>query len=356
MLGPPRALVRRSDSPGSISQQGAWPSLDSTSRGCYVCDTTRPPVRTPANPALLVSGSWDATLKVWDPHASPDAALLRTLPLPSKVFAMDCTPSWKGPDIAPVLDATPRLVVAMAERAVYVYNLQTLRDAVGQGPSAPVEPEQTRESSLKFMLRDLRCMPSGIGYATSSVEGRIAVEFFDASPEGQAQKYAFKSHRKEVDGEDVVYPIHAMAFHPWYVYAAHQLWHVRLGRRRRTLCLVGPGGEETDPAVRAALGGECVGMQCRRARPCDCHGRQQPARGRASTAGTCGDPAEGRRGGGESTCVYSPSPKPRNSYAASAASSASWKSRRSVSVPSSPTLTRTRLRLTPTDSVQSISP
>ena len=30
----------------------------------------------------------------------------------------------------------------------------------------------------------------------------------------QAQKYAFKCHRKTEDGKDVVYPVNAMSFHP----------------------------------------------------------------------------------------------------------------------------------------------
>lgn len=76
------------------------------------------------------------------------------------------------------------------------------------------EPWQRRESSLKFMTRTVRCMPNGQGYASSSIEGRVAVEFFDASDESQKRKYAFKCHRQVEDGVDVVYPVNALAFHP----------------------------------------------------------------------------------------------------------------------------------------------
>jgi hypothetical protein len=34
------------------------------------------------------------------------------------------------------------------------------------------------------------------GYALSSVEGRVAMEYFDQSAESQKRKYAFKCHRK----------------------------------------------------------------------------------------------------------------------------------------------------------------
>jgi hypothetical protein len=46
----------------------------------------------------------------------------------------------------------------------------------------------------------------------SSVEGRVAVEYFDPSPEAQSKKYAFKCHRQG----DLVYPVNAMSFHPVY--------------------------------------------------------------------------------------------------------------------------------------------
>ena len=59
------------------------------------------------------------------------------------------------------------------------------------------------------------------GYASSSIEGRVAVEFFDPSQEVQNRKYAFKCHRRVIDGVDTVYPVNALAFHPVYVCADH---------------------------------------------------------------------------------------------------------------------------------------
>lgn len=52
------------------------------------------------------------------------------------------------------------------------------------------------------------------GYATASVEGRIAVEYFDPAPKVQEQKYAFKCHRQTIDDVDHVWPVNALAFHP----------------------------------------------------------------------------------------------------------------------------------------------
>ena len=113
-----------------------------------------------------------------------------------------------------------KLVVAMASRALHIYDLKGLSLLASQSSQpAPneleIEPWQKRESSLKFMTRAVACMPKDEGYASSSIEGRVAVEWFDPSDESQARKYAFKCHRTQgQDGVDVVYPVNALAFHP----------------------------------------------------------------------------------------------------------------------------------------------
>lgn len=76
------------------------------------------------------------------------------------------------------------------------------------------QPEQARESSLKYQTRCIRCYPNGTGYALSSIEGRVAMEYFDNSEQVQTKKYAFKCHRRSEAGRDVVFPVNAIAFHP----------------------------------------------------------------------------------------------------------------------------------------------
>ena len=119
------------------------------------------------------------------------------------------------------------LVVAMADRHINIFDVRKFS-----------EPIQKRESSLRYQTRTVACMsdgqgrwfgsflfrilvsltPSLTGYATSSVEGRIAVEYFDASPEAQGKKYAFKCHRQAIDGVDHVWPVNALVFHPRFVF------------------------------------------------------------------------------------------------------------------------------------------
>jgi len=135
---------------------------------------------------MLITGGWDAKIKTWDTRAKQWTGVYD---LPSKVFSM-CL-------------AGDRLVVGTSGRNVNVYDLRQMGT-----------PEQRRESSLKFQTRCIRAFIDNTGYALSSVEGRVAMEYFDPAAEVQAKKYAFKCHRKTTNGVDTVYPVNAIAFHP----------------------------------------------------------------------------------------------------------------------------------------------
>lgn len=159
---------------------------------------------------ILLSTSWDATLHIHDPESRKYVRLQ----LPAKPFALSLT--------------TERAVVAMAERKVFVYELRALKAILEQTgdtttPQQPIsaQPWQQRDSSLKFMTRDVACMPDGTGFAISSIEGRCGVEWFDE--DAQEKNFAFKCHREKTtvqdeNGEatevDIIYPVNALAFHP----------------------------------------------------------------------------------------------------------------------------------------------
>lgn len=61
---------------------------------------------------LLVTGSWDGTVRVWNPQAPFGQNLVNTLYLPDKVFTMAQSQS--------------RLVIGMAGRQVHIYDLKML--------------------------------------------------------------------------------------------------------------------------------------------------------------------------------------------------------------------------------------
>lgn len=92
-----------------------------------------------------------------------------------------------------------KLVVGTAGRKIRIWTL------------ANMGMPEARESSLRFQTRCIRCFPNRQGYVVSSIEGRVAVEYFD---ETQRQKYAFKCHRtKDEANVELIYPVNVIAFH-----------------------------------------------------------------------------------------------------------------------------------------------
>ena len=185
-----------------------WPSEESTELSLHPKPTNKVAYSKEHN--VVLSTSWDGTMHVHDPESK---AFIR-IQLAAKAFAIALS--------------SERAVVAMAERKVSVYDLKALKMLLEQnGGTAEdqtiheVQPWQDRESSLKFMTRAVACMIDGAGFTTTSIEGRVGVEWFD--PELQKNTYAFKCHRdpqkiKDEDGNerevDIIYPVNGLAFHP----------------------------------------------------------------------------------------------------------------------------------------------
>lgn len=65
---------------------------------------------------LLISGGWDATIKLWDPRA--DNACVGTYKQPDKVFTMSVTST----------NESPKLVVGTAGRNVHIYDLRNMEE------------------------------------------------------------------------------------------------------------------------------------------------------------------------------------------------------------------------------------
>lgn len=132
--------------------------------------------------SLLVTASWDKTLKYWDMR-TPNA--VHTQQLPERPYAMDCV--------------HPLLVVGTADRTIQVFNL-----------ASPQTVYKQLQSPLKFQTRCVAAFPDTTGYLVGSVEGRVAVHHVEDSLQGK--NFTFKCHR---DGSDV-YAVNAMTFHPTY--------------------------------------------------------------------------------------------------------------------------------------------
>ncbi|VDN57045.1 unnamed protein product [Dracunculus medinensis] len=139
--------------------------------------------------SLLASGGWDSIVKLWDVRTKTTTGFGNN---GGKVYAMDAIAN--------------RVIVGTSERKIVVWDVRNLE-----------QPEQIRDSPLKFQTRAIKCFPNGDAFVVSSIEGRVAVEYFDQSPEVQKNKYAFKCHREKTEsGEEFIYPVNCIAFHPIY--------------------------------------------------------------------------------------------------------------------------------------------
>jgi mRNA export factor len=131
---------------------------------------------------LLVTASWDRTLRYWDCR-SPTAA--HTQATPERVYALDAR--------------HPLLVAGLANRRIQVFNL-----------SNPQTPYKDIESPLKFQTRCVTAFPDTTGYLVGSIEGRVAVQHVEDAL--AAKNFTFKCHREGAD----IFAVNAMAFHPTY--------------------------------------------------------------------------------------------------------------------------------------------
>jgi cell cycle arrest protein BUB3 len=136
----------------------------------------------------IISGSWDASIKVWDERQKLET---KSIDLSGKVFALDAR--------------SGKVVVGTSDGKIFIFDARNMS-----------EPEQVRDSPLKHQMRCIRISPNGEWFAIGSIEGRVAVEFFNVSEAIQAKKYAFKCHRSTLEGVATAYPVNALAFHPMY--------------------------------------------------------------------------------------------------------------------------------------------
>ncbi|VDN07315.1 unnamed protein product [Thelazia callipaeda] len=141
---------------------------------------------------LIVSGSWDSSIMLWDTRSKSSAGFGNN---GDKVYALDCHDN--------------RVLVGTSSRKIFIWDVRNLG-----------EPEQIRDSPLKaftifFQIRSVKCFPNGEAFVVASIEGRVAVEYFDMSAEVQKNKYAFKCHReKDQSGAETIYPVNCIDFHP----------------------------------------------------------------------------------------------------------------------------------------------
>ncbi|KAG7666075.1 GLE2 [[Candida] subhashii] len=153
----------------------------------------------PTNTQVVVSGSWDKSLRYWDMR-SPQP--MTTVQLPERVYAMDASQKL--------------LVVGCADRHISVIDLNN-----------PQQIFKNYQSPLKWQTRTICCYPQANGFAIGSIEGRCAIQYITEN-EQKKFGFSFKCHRKggttsastvvrsSANSESQAYPVNSIAFHPIY--------------------------------------------------------------------------------------------------------------------------------------------
>ncbi len=154
----------------------------------------------------LLSGGWDGRLRQWDSRvpgylvataslgagaaaqgrssaASPSVSDTTSPATAAAAAAAAAAAVAPAPTTARAvaLDVSGRhVVVACGARAIEMFDLRRLDRFI-----------QARESSLAAQTRALKCSPDGERFVVAGLEGRVAVEFIDPSPEAQVRLRVF---------------------------------------------------------------------------------------------------------------------------------------------------------------------
>lgn len=136
---------------------------------------------------MLVTGSWDKTVKYWDLRQQQPAA---TLECQERIYCMDVKDQM--------------LVVGTADRWLNVVNLND-----------PSKFYKQMQSPLKWQTRTVACFADATGFAVGSIEGRCAIQYVE--DKDSSSNFSFKCHRQNrPNTRDIadVYSVNSIRFHP----------------------------------------------------------------------------------------------------------------------------------------------
>ena len=132
---------------------------------------------------LVISASWDKTVKFWNPSAPGNPVC--SAQLSERAYTMDVAQSL--------------LVVGTADKKFHAFNL---------GSNTPQNIVESRNTKLQYQSRSVACFPDGTGYCAGSIEGRVHCARM--LQQFKSKEFSFKCHRNEQLRQ--IYPVNALAF------------------------------------------------------------------------------------------------------------------------------------------------
>lgn len=137
---------------------------------------------------MVVSGSWDGVIKLWDMRQQ---GAVMPIPLQQKLWAMD----FRGHILGAIGNTTN----------VYVFDVSK--------PSQ--KPVQTLQTKLKCQLRSIGLFRDLKGLAVGGIEGRCHIIHFSDLKD---KTFQFKCHRISEAGTTKVFPVNVIDFNQGHVF------------------------------------------------------------------------------------------------------------------------------------------
>lgn len=134
----------------------------------------------------IVVASWDGSLQLIDIDTDQIHSTKKLSKC--KILTMDCDNSY--------------LLVATTNNKIFKFTLP-LDFTGGRSDNFTI-----LDSGLAYQIRDIKLLPNSTGFTICSIDGRVAVEYFDSSD----KTFAFRCHRLNLTDVQFVFPVNALEF------------------------------------------------------------------------------------------------------------------------------------------------
>lgn len=136
---------------------------------------------------VLLSGSWDRTMKIFDLRKEGNVATYEQCD--GRVYSMS------------VMDE--KIAIATSERKALIWDLRNMKNYLIL-------------HLLNHQPRCIRISPNKQCYVIGHIDGLVAVEYINRDPEVRKCRTRFKCHRMKRNNNEYIYTVNSISFHNAY--------------------------------------------------------------------------------------------------------------------------------------------